>query len=384
MNFRMILPTAIGLLFVVVIAVVFGRAQQKRVVVIGEEAAKARAAEERRKQRGDTAKSPMPAGQYDASRGEESLINPTRNSLDSELITLCRTFAASDAKARAAMRTSISLEEFETLLNFSQRAAVFAMRDHKVDWAKDGLTAIAMIEAERTDFRDILMSLSVLYHAARRVGANPDQLFKEASKLSEPNVKELLTGFVSRPAHEKDIRVSWGFDEVETAGGVGFIRRGYDKYHPTFDLKKMVLELGEVVAKDKYHPSVEIASNLPATWLKSPENPALDSVLQKVRAGASVFGRLRPSESASAQSQVLMVFLVEMEDASAAQELLAMSKRKRPNDYSMLGMAQGKLFCLLIGRSFQQGVPSFETPQSMQRFAAPVTEVLRKFSTANG
>ena len=58
-------------------------------------------------------------------------------------------------------------------------------------------------------------------------------------------------------------------------------------------------------------------------------NPSLNSVLKKARAGASVFGKLRPNESPSYENQVLMVFLVEMEDSLAAQELLEMSKKKR-------------------------------------------------------
>jgi hypothetical protein len=70
------------------------------------------------------------------------------------------------------MRTSMSMEEFYTLLTFSNRAAVFAMRE-------------------------------------KSVVANPDQLFRDAGKLSEPDVATLLTGFVERSAEEKDIRASW-------------------------------------------------------------------------------------------------------------------------------------------------------------------------------
>jgi hypothetical protein len=278
------------------------------------------------------------------------------------------------------MRTAISLEEFYTLLTFSSRAAVFALRERNVDWIKNGLRAVAMIEAERTDARDILLSIPLLYHSAKRIGANADQLFREAAELSEPNVKELLVGFINRSDEEKDIRSSWGYDEVETASGVGFIGWGFEEYNPTYDLKKIVIELGEVIAKDKYQPSLDVASSLPPVWLQSKENLTLESVLKRVRGGASISGDLRPNEHPSHSSQALMVFLVEMEDSRSAQELLEMSKRKRPDDYSMVGVAEGKLFCLVVGRSIQQGVASFETAQSLQRFAAPVAEVLKRFT----
>lgn len=377
-----VIAIAIGVLLATIIAVIIITRPQKKQgqIVLGEEFAKAKQAEEARKRKGGTGESPMPSGEYDRWRGEHSLINPAKNSLDSELSGLCQRFATSEAQARAVMRTAISLEEFYTLLTFSSRAAVFALRERNVDWIKNGLRAVAMIEAERTDARDILLSIPLLYHSAKRIGANADQLFREAAELSEPNVKELLVGFINRSDEEKDIRSSWGYDEVETASGVGFIEWEFEEYNPTYDLKKIVIELGEVIAKDKYQPSLDVASSLPPVWLQSKENPTLESVLKRVRGGASISGDLRPAEHPSHSSQALMVFLVEMEDSRSAQELLEMSKRKRPDDYSMVGVAEGKLFCLVVGRSIQQGVASFETAQSLQRFAAPVAEVLKRFT----
>lgn len=379
-----VIAVAIGVLLAAIIAVIIIPRPQKKQgqIVLGEEFAKAKQAEEARKRKGGTENSPMPAGEYDRWRGEESLVNPTKNSFDSELSDLCQKFATSDSKTRAAMRNAISMDEFYTLLTFSKRAAVFAIREQSVEWIKNGLTAVAIIEAERIDYRDTLMSVPLLYHSAKRIGANADQLFREAAELCEPNVKELLIGFINRSDEEKDLRSSWGYDEVETAGGVGFIGWEFEEYNPTHDLKKIVLELGEVIAKDKYQPSLDVASSLPPVWLQSKENPTLESVLKKVRGGASISGDLRPNEHPSHISQALMLFLVEMEDSRSAQELLEMSKKKRPDDYSMLGVAEGKLFCLVVGRSIQQGVASFETPEKLKRFAVPVAEVLKKFAAS--
>ena len=280
-----------------ILGVVILRARKAEKYVLGEEYAKAVAVEQQRKQSGVGQKSPMPAGTYDPWRGEDSLINPVKNSLDSELAGLSQRFATSDAKARADIRTSINMDEFNTLLTFSDRTAVFAIRERDVKWVNNGLTAIAMIEAERTDPRDIIMSLTLLYHSARRIGANADQLFRDTAKLSEPNVATLFTEFLERPAKEKDIHTWLGYDEIETAGGVGFIGWENEAYQPTVDLKKVVIEIADLVAKDKYQPSsLKVASELPAVWLKSDENPSLNSVLQKVRAGASIYANLRTNE----------------------------------------------------------------------------------------
>ena len=71
-----------------------------------------------------------------------------------------------------------------------------------------------------------------------------------------------------------------------------------------------------------------------------------------------------------------MIFLVEVEDERAAQELLDMSRKKRPTDYAVIGVSEGKLFCLVIGRSWEDGVASFETSQTLPRLTPRISAVL--------
>ena len=368
-----------GLILVVIPVPVLS--QQKATVVIGDNQSKAAAGEEQRKQNGESGKSPMPATTYDFWRGEGSLVNPVKNSLDSELSELCQRFAKSDAQVRAKMRTSISADEFYTLITFSRRAAVFAIRERNLNWVSNGLNAIAMIEAERIDSRDILWALSLLYHSAKRVGANADQLFGAAAKLSEPNVSKLFTEFLGGTAEYKDLRSSWGYDEVETKDGIGFIGWKFADYRPTYDLKSVVIDIGDLVSRDKYQTSsVEVAAELPAVWLESEDNRSLELALKKVTAGATVHADLRPNEHPTYKSQGLTVFLVEVEDERVAQELLGMSRKKKPTNYSMIGIAEGSLFCLVVGESFEQCVESFETSESLPRFAKGISEILRRYS----
>src|SRR5687767_5957446 len=133
-----IVVVAIGIILVVIYQV-----RKKQVVVIGNNFAKAAAAEQERKRKNDSGKSPMSAMTYDFWRGEQSLVNPIKNSLDSELSGLAHRFAKSSAQVRADMRTSISMDEFYTLLSFSRRSAVFAINEQNVNWVTSGLTAIA-------------------------------------------------------------------------------------------------------------------------------------------------------------------------------------------------------------------------------------------------
>jgi hypothetical protein len=130
---------------------------RKNVYVIGEQLAKAHAAEQQRL-KGNVGPSPMPVGKYDFWRGEQSLTNPVKNLLDSRLSDLCQNYRDSDVKTRAGIRAAIGLDEFYTLLTFSSRAAVFALRERSVNWIINGLTAIAMIESQRIDSRDALLA----------------------------------------------------------------------------------------------------------------------------------------------------------------------------------------------------------------------------------
>ena len=160
---------------------------------------------------------------------------------------------------------------------------------------------------------------------------------------------------------------------------MGLIRRGFCSYHPTLDVAKAAVEIADLIAKDKYLPtSVEIAAELPAVWLETKNNAALEEALRGIRAGASIAASLRPGELADCDSQMFLVFLVETADESAARTLLQLSQTKKPESYAMLGLAKEKLFCLVVARSFVVGVDSFETTEKLSRFSKGLTDILRR------
>ena len=100
----------------------------------------------------------------------------------------------------------------------------------------------------------------------------------------------------------------------------------------------------------------------------------LKETLSKVRAGATVSAHFQASKNANATSQQFTVFIVEMDSPESAQVLLKLSQAKKPKDYYMLGVAGDRIFCLLIARSFVQGVESFERDESLKRFEKQIHE----------
>src|SRR5262249_48602062 len=198
-----------------------------------------------------------------------------------------------DDQTRTAMRAAISMEEFYTLLTFAHRAAVFAIREQSADWAVDGLTAVTMIEAERVDWRDILVALGLLHHAATRVGLDADQVFRKMSALAEPGTAELIQGFSERPQSDKQLR-EWGYEEVETDERIGLIEGGFGRTKPAYDLIAIAGEIADHLAADKYRPSfVDFGERMPDVWLESRDNTALDKAQRAFRTGVSISAELR-------------------------------------------------------------------------------------------
>jgi hypothetical protein len=60
-----------------------------------------------------------------------------------------------------------------------------------------GLVAAAILQ-EREDYRDIVVSLAFLHHAARRAGIDPDPSFREVAALASPETEEFMRAFLER------------------------------------------------------------------------------------------------------------------------------------------------------------------------------------------
>ena len=256
-----------------------------------------------------------PDMRYDFYAGEMELIDPHPLPPDNKLTEICRRFAGSDATTRAIARTSVSMEDFYTLFTFAQRSAVFALRDNQSSHIIDGLTAIAVIELKRVDFRDALVALALLYNAAIRIGDNPDTLVRTAVALAESNMSALMEEFINRSPNDKDLR-QWRHLVVETENGPGLVESRNDPYTPTYPMDRIAFELAQLIKADNYHPVVELQTHLPRAWLSGVDDKMLAQALQSVVAGAQVTGYLRPETLPHIRGHLarprLLMFLVRL------------------------------------------------------------------------
>ncbi len=296
-------------------------------IVLGQQLADAHRADTKWRESSMGSQSPLPEAAYDFWRGDLSLLAPAANPLDAEIRRVCRLYASYDADARCKIRRSISMDQFYTLMNFAKRSAVFGIRASKPDSIADGLTAIAMIEQERVDFRDILCCLGFLYHAANRVGGNAQEMFRDAATKAEHEVAEFFLNFTKPTHNSQSLRKSWGYEEIKTETGVGFVGWGFNKYKPTLDLQATIIDISKLVASDSYQPSeIEVATELPEVWLEAKQSPAGKHALSAIRACAMVSASLRPDKHVEHDSQQFTVFLVEAANESDAQALIKLAE----------------------------------------------------------
>ncbi len=64
-----------------------------------------------------------------------------------------------------------------------------------------GLAAAAILQ-EREDYRDVMVSLASLHHAARQAGIDPRPIFREVAALARPETERFMRGFLERDEAE--------------------------------------------------------------------------------------------------------------------------------------------------------------------------------------
>ena len=191
-------------------------------------------------------------------------------------------------------------------------------------------------------------------------------------------IAELMDDIITRPRWEKKL-IEWGFEEAETADGIGLIEGGFGPTRPKHDLIAIAVEIADYLTADRYQPSsLEFGETMPRVWLEGKDNYWLDTAMRAVRTGVSISADLRPRKGVKSGSQHFVAFLIEMRSQSAAQQLLEIAQKKKARDFCKVELAAGRLFCLIVARSWMIGVKSYETPESLARFATPIGDILRR------
>src|SRR5262249_23317668 len=111
---------------------------------------------------------------------------------------------------------SASIDEIKSgcLLVYGMRMAFLSVRSRKPLGVWHGLMGL-VLDNDILDYRDVLRVATLLYDAATRLGASPEELFQRAIIHATSRRCELLKGFLTAPDFTKSIR-SKGFEAVYT------------------------------------------------------------------------------------------------------------------------------------------------------------------------
>lgn len=323
-------------------------------IVIGSELASASAAESRRLARNDLGPSPMPPGTY--SSAEAGLNAVVESPLDDALRKVVRQYAASAGAVRSAMRDATSMDEGYTLLTFASREVVFAMRGKDAVHVDDALSALAMLDLERIDWRDGVRVIDLVHHAAARFDGKARRLERAAS-LASSRVADLLRERAERPAPALEECL---YTEIPT----GLIDRGIEAYAPARDLVPPLLAIAELFRKEETDVRVSIAQDLPAYWVGDD---------QSLVASASGTATINTGFS---EEQSLIVFLSEVADAENANAIVKAARSAPRRNWALVALARENLVCLVVARAFVAGVPNAETDETLSRFEKPIAAIL--------
>lgn len=292
---------------------------------------------------------------------------------------MCHRYAGSEAEERGRIRRAASMDDFYTILAFSRRSAIFAIRERNAHRLSEGLTAISIVEQKRIDPRDGIVAVAMLDHAAREIGADANGLLESAARLAERPIAELMLGLASRRDGERELRNLAGLVVVDTPAGPGFALWGFRKYEPAIPLDRCGGALARLLKQDCYHPAtVTLATSLPEVWLAGADDRALEAALRELRAGVSVSSTMLPGSGPDLELQFIFMFLIELSNDGAAMSLIRLTQEKQARELSpaLLPVARGPLFCLTVARSTQIGSATIETHAGLQRFEAGVAAAL--------
>jgi hypothetical protein len=150
----------------------------------------------------------------------------TLSPVAAKLIELCELYLAGTPDERVFMRSRIDLASGKAFMGLGVRQAVVGMREKSEYAIRLGVIAHAIDDLASGDARDTLVRLTLLWHAAKRIGADANAVFLAVAAIAGPAFSALLEDWVKRHPSLQSL-ACMGWQEVETPEGPDF--RGWGR-----------------------------------------------------------------------------------------------------------------------------------------------------------
>jgi len=282
-------------------------------------------------------------------------------------------FAELDEAERHAVRDSLTMDDFYTLLTFARRSALASLRCGDAGRIETAFTGLAMIELERIDWRDLLIASALVRYSGESLGLPVASFLSRAVQMAEPHTAKALVG---NREPRIDLAQSCGYREVSTSEGVALFDTGYEHFAPKADLIRIAFESAVALDADGYEiSSVEVARDFPLTWLSTSEDSPIAKMVQDFSGCVSIDGIPRADPAPKASGQSLLVFVAEAASEENARAVAAAAETSSIPLRTQLGLASGQLCAVIIQWSWMADTPPLEDISSLERLR-PVLERL--------
>ena len=341
-------------------------------LVLGTQMAAARAAEARHRAQVDepSALAGVTYGQL----GENlSLLHFTVVAVDGIIDDFVTRFAAGSGDDRDRCRAGLTMDDFYTLLSYARRAAVRAIRSGDEAVARRGLSALAAIDLDRVDWRDVAWQTGLLSYAIGRIGGTTGGAFDMAASLASGETADFLASLAQQPPTDLS---EWGYREISIGGAAGLIEDDGEPYQPEADLISLAEAMAAGMRGDIWQLGDPVTgSALPAVWLRRGEPDELQTAVASITGCVKLHGTIS-GQDPSSRAQHLLIFLAETKTTAAADIICAAAGPGGDSSFAALAVAAGTLCAVVIARSFIEGTPSLETHESLERFRPALTDLL--------
>lgn len=271
-----------------------------------------------------------------------------------------------DGDERARLRAGLSDSDQHTLITFARRIALATLRTGDPAALVAAFEALAAIDGERVDERDLASAAALVTYAAQRAGAARSAA--ETAARAEPAVAEILLDLA---AEEVDLPGDWGLREVTTPDGVVLVQDDGEGYSPESGLTARALGVAALLEADRYpHAEITVGTGLPPVWL----GEGHEELLRSLGPVVSVHAEPEPGPDGRTFHFVL-VFLAE---AATVQDAAAVAAGAvTAGGTAKLGVAADHRCAVLIARPSLVGATPMETAASLERFRPGLADLLR-------
>jgi hypothetical protein len=317
--------------------------------------------------------SPLAGVAYDLSSGAHDLHRWVDSPVDEPVARFVSAYDELGPDEARQARAALTMDDLYTLFAFARRSALASLRGRDEPSLRAGLAAVSAVDLQRVDWRDARTVGELVAWAMATAGLDHGAEFRRVAPRMDDATRKALRPIAERPAADLSPG-RWRY--VETPAGAALATDYFGRFEPSVDLVGIAMALQDVLEADVYRvDGIAVGGQLPPVWLTAGDKRALERAVNAVRACVSVDAKLDPSATSTAEDQQFVAFIAEA--AGLGDAAMLASAAVSTESHEALGMSQGPVCCVLVANSIMVGVPAFEEPGALHRFAVPVESALK-------